>query len=863
MSRPTSLPLLHALLCLSGFAGLGYEIVWARMLAVGLGHEIVAVLAVIAAFFSGLALGAYVLDRAIARTSYPGRWYAGLELAIGAWSLVLTSLIPLANRFAATLIGTDPSPVYHWTVAFALPFFILLPATFAMGGTLPAMERLRAQFARSGREVGGLYAANTFGAFAGTLLTMFLIVPQLGISGTLLVLAAANVLCAAAVLMIARRSETAATEPDAQGEAGTPAPRLWIMLFATGLIGIGYEVLAIRVLAHVMENTVYTFASALSVYLLGTALGAAAYQRFGRSWSVEGGLSGLLPAACAACLAGILALHAAPAVYDGLLSVFRRTFAGSVAAELGVAMLVFLPPTIVMGGLFSHLAQAARGLDGGLGRALAINTLGAAAAPLLFGVLLLPWAGPRLALVAVSLAYLLLLAPLPGLRFGLMPGLAATAALALALMPLDLSFVTAPQGGRIITHVDGVLASVSVVADARDERYLKVDNHFRMGSTASAFSDRRQSYLPLLLHPNPQRALFLGIGTGGTFAGAADFPGLRADGVELVPEILPLLRYFEPATGDLTRAPGLHLAVADARRYVQATPERYDVVIADLFHPARDGSGSLYTQEHFAAIRARLAEDGLFCQWLPLHQLDLETLAVIVRTFQSVFPDASAYLAHYSLQTPLLALIGGRKPLRVTADALERRLAEPALRQKLAALRLDTPYALLGTFAAGADDLHAFAGNGPLNTDDRPLVAFHAPSTVYRPMGPPSERLLALIDRFKPQPGQILGSTTSGDLTARLAAYWEARNQFLKAGIGVDPTQDIRKMVERVRQPLLAAVQKSPDFDPAYMPLLSLASALAGVDRDGARRLLTDLANANPAREEAKSLLRQLAPAHP
>ena len=36
----------------------GYEIVWTRLFAVGLGHEIPAVLAVVAAFFSGLALGA-------------------------------------------------------------------------------------------------------------------------------------------------------------------------------------------------------------------------------------------------------------------------------------------------------------------------------------------------------------------------------------------------------------------------------------------------------------------------------------------------------------------------------------------------------------------------------------------------------------------------------------------------------------------------------------------------------------------------------------------------------------------------------------------------------------------------------------
>ena len=40
------------------------------------------------------------------------------------------------------------------------------------------------------------------------------------------------------------------------------------------MLGIGYEVLVVRVLSQVTENTVYTFATLLAIYLLGTALGA-------------------------------------------------------------------------------------------------------------------------------------------------------------------------------------------------------------------------------------------------------------------------------------------------------------------------------------------------------------------------------------------------------------------------------------------------------------------------------------------------------------------------------------------------------------------------------------------------------------
>jgi spermidine synthase len=858
VKHPFQLILLYALLCLSGFAGLGYEIVWARMLAVGLGHEILAVLAVIAAFFAGLALGAWALDGAVSRSRVPGRWYAGFELTIGLWSLALIAIIPWANRAVALLIGTDPSPAWHWAVAFVVPFFLLLPATAAMGGTLPAMERLFSRLAQDGRSVAGLYAANTFGAFAGTLLATFLIVPALGIGATLLLLAAVNFICAAGVGLGAARGEAGRPAVDAPAP-GDPvsARRLFGTLFLTGLLGIGYAVLVVRVLAQVMENTVYSFASVLAVYLLGTAAGAALYQRFLPRTGFRAVLSTLLLAVSLACIAGIFVLGFAPVAYDVILSRAGPGFAGAVTAEVGVAALVLALPTAAMGALFSHLAQGAREAGGGLGRALGINTLGASLAPLLFGVLSLPAVGSLAALAIVSAGYVLLL-PRARLRTLVPAGVSLAAVAALLLGPVDLRFVTPPPGGRVVEHVEGVMADVSVVADRQDQLHLKVNNHFRMGSTGSAFSDRRQGYIPLLLHPDPKRALFLGLGTGATFAAAADFPGLEADGVELVPEIVPMIRHFAPVTGDLDKAPQLHLTVADARRYVQATDKTYDVIVADLFHPARDGAGSLYTREHFAAVKARLAEGGVFCQWLPLHQLDLPTLRVIIRTFLAVFPDGSAYLAHYSLQTPLLALVGGKAPLRFSPDWLDRRLHDRAFAPKLAALRLASPYALFGAFVAGGKDLAAFAGNGPFNTDDRPIVIFQAPSSVYGRLGPPSERLFALLDSVAPRPSDVL-LPDAARAGKRLAAYWAARDQFLKAGEGVAPTDDVQAMVAQVRRPLLAAVRTSPDFDAAYMPLLSLAAALHRVDPSGARALLAELADANPARREARVLLDRFA----
>jgi spermidine synthase len=301
--------------------------------------------------------------------------------------------------------------------------------------------------------------------------------------------------------------------------------------------------------------------------------------------------------------------------------------------------------------------------------------------------------------------------------------------------------------------------------------------------------------------------------------------------------------------------------VADARRFVNATDATYDVIVADLFHPARDGAGSLYTVEHFQAIRSRLRPGGLFCQWLPLYQLDLSVLQTIIRTFLDVFPGGEAFLAQYSLKMPILGLMAATKPLRYPPDWLEREVKDCQMRDSLDALHLQDSLALFGLFLAGNGDLRAFAGPGPLNTDDRPVVIFVAPRFVYSRQEPPSARLLALLQQLHPHPLDILQAdhTPAADRQqARLASYWQARQHFLLAGVGVEDTADPRKMLAAVREPLLSIVRQDQDFAPAYDPLLVLAWRLSQSEPLAARELLQELEQANPKRQDARKLLEYL-----
>ena len=824
----------------SGFAGLGYQIVWTRQSALWLGHDSAAVLAVVAAFLGGLAVGALVLGARIESSARPVRWYAACEALIALWggSLIFT-MAPASDALLA-LIGPQPTASRQWTVAFVGTFLLLLPATAAMGATLPAIERVLSRMQPGRRSIAALYASNTFGATVGVPVTAFWLIPRFGLVRTAAVCVVLNLICA----VVSTRWSTDAPVVRA---ARVPSPStsgraVLARLAATGLLGIGYEIMVIRVLGQVCEDTVYTFAMLLAVYLLGSAAGAAAYRR----WGSSAGSDRLLCALAASCFVGSGALWFAQSLQAIVVDALGGGLVAALGSEAALAVVAFALPTFAMGALFSLLADRAHDSGVPFGRALGVNIIGAAAAPALFGVLLAPLLGAKVVLAGIVAGYLLLTTRRAWLRPIVLVPAAATLVVAIAAPPL--AFVDVPEGGRVVSYREGVMAAVSVVEDADGVSVLRIDNRQQEGSSATGLVDGRQALLPLLLHPSPRRALFLGLGTGVTASTAAQQAGLEVDAVELLPEVIEASAAFrEPSS--------LHPMVADARRYVRTASTRYDLIVADNFHPARSGSGALYTVEHFRAVRERLDDGGLFCQWLPLHQLDLETLRSIVRSFLTAYPQGFAMLASNSLGTPVVGLVAHRDGGRFDVEAIRARLGRSGLPRSPSTWGIDDPLALLGSFIAGPRGLARFAGDAPQNTDDRPVVAYRAPWVTYSPQSLPQDRLVALLAALSVEPSDVLVDGADADTSRRLAAYWRARDRFIAAGRDVRPTSDVRAMLAQVRGPLLEVLSISPDFRPAYDPLLRMAAGLSRSDVGAARRLLVELDAAQPSRPEARQAM--------
>jgi spermidine synthase len=174
--------------------------------------------------------------------------------------------------------------------------------------------------------------------------------------------------------------------------------------------------------------------------------------------------------------------------------------------------------------------------------------------------------------------------------------------------------------------------------------------------------------------------------------------------------------FFKHVNYDLFARPNVRVRVDDGRNFLSLTDARFDVVTADLIQPIHAGAGNLYSREYFQLVHDALTDDGVVLQWIG-HRPDSQ-YKLIMRTFLDVFP-------HTTLWADGLLRVGGKRPLRLARAPFEAKRANDVTRAALDEIGLDSFETLTSWFVAGPDELRRFVGDGPLLTDDRPLVEYH------------------------------------------------------------------------------------------------------------------------------------------
>lgn len=721
--------LLYVLFFLSGAAGLVYEIIWVRMLTVTFGASAVAVAAVLSSFMGGLALGSFFTGRLVDKRGNGIAIYGILEVFIGVFGLAFPLILGGVEWIYASAYGEAPTAGIHF-LRFFLAVLVLVPPTFAMGGTLPAVvAALRSAGGDSSRSFSLAYGLNTIGATLGVLIAGFWMLWALGSNISLAGVASLNISVGIAALLLSRYFPRGAeTQPAVAKSAGHS--RMWPLFavaFVTGAAALGAQVLWTRALSMVLGSAVYAFTAILAVILIAIGLGALVHRALPKRFAESNGLVlSLIAISGIGFAASVYLLDLAPAIFLWGFNRLGGTFGAVLALIFVVTFLVLFIPSFSSGMVLpALLARWREGKTGAkVGRLYAANTAGAIAGSLIATFLVIPVVGtvPGIRLIALAMlatGAILLSSKREAFVF-VSVGLAIAAFAyfipGVSHHRLNLGAAASPgyyfdaEGNldldneyeELLFFEESVDSTFSVVG-YDDILILKVNGK---SVATTNYDDLRVEvalgYLPAAAFSKPRNGLVIGLGTGITLGALLDYPGMeRVVCVEINPDIGEATEFFSAYNGSPVDDERVTLLHEDGRSFALCSDGKYDVITSDPIHPWTRGSSSLYTVEHFSNCAGMLNPGGVMAQWMPLYQLSVPDYSICVNSFAAAFENVA--LVFTGTDTVLLGSDG---------DFSDEILASPYL------IGLN-------------EDIRANFGEYGVNVEDKLRLEYSAPRSLY------------------------------------------------------------------------------------------------------------------------------------
>ena len=868
-------PLVLACFFLSGASGLILEMVWTRGLTLVFGSTTLAISTVLATFMGGLGLGSFVAGRFADRLRDPVRAYAWAELGIGVYALLVPlalSAYPPLNRWLWAAFGDRYALLS--LIRFAASAGLLLLPTTLMGATLPILARFLVaspgELGRVGGNLGTLYAVNLFGAVAGSFFAGFVFLPQFGVRTTNAIAAGFDIALAVTVLALrARLARGRAPAPSLEvattalpDKAAAPPVRvskaaLRLVLFGFLLSGFSamlLQVLWTRALAVVLGSSVFSFTLILIAFLVGLGGGSAAFGRLADRDARPIFTLGCLHLGIVAAVGfSYLITDELPFVFAWLVASTEAGVDAIQVCQFAAACVSVLPATFLMGGIFPYTMRVVAvrwervGRD--LGSAYALNTIGAILGSFFSGFVVLPGLGLEKGILGAAFlglglgCLLFLVAPgQPPARRALGLGTAVALGLGLTLLPpwnlinFSVGFFRVSiakdyiarrddkkvwQKPELVFYEDGISTTVSV--DRWGKTYsMKNNGKVDASSDADMPTQISVGLLPLLLYPHdtatrPPKVALIGYGSGVTAGAITQFPIASLEVVELEPAIYRAARFFDAVNHRPLENPKVTARVGDGRNFLTQRQDRFDVIVSQPSNPWITGVSNLFTREYFRDVKARLAPDGIFCQWAQLYEMAPWNIKTIYRTLRASFAYVVVFAAE-DLSSDTI-LIASDRPIAIDLAQLRRRFDHPRTRAEAERAGLSSPHDIPATLLLGPHEIDAFVAGAPLNTDDNARIEFAAPRDLLgfarydrylaRVYGPrwPYGRLEGLVAGYDgPQ-----GAADRARLAQRLLAHGKLReaHHWLRlaeaAGGGPD--------AEHVRA-LLALTEPRDERDP-------------------------------------------------
>jgi len=158
------------------------------------------------------------------------------------------------------------------------------------------------------------------------------------------------------------------------------------------------------------------------------------------------------------------------------------------------------------------------------------------------------------------------------------------------------------------------------------------------------------------------------------------------------------------------------------------TRKRYDAIISEPSNPWIAGESALFTKEYFELARDHLTPDGVFCFWVQGYDISSDEFTMLMRTFQSVFPEATLW---EPLNTADYMFVGSLAPIKLDITNLQSRIRQPKVSEDLKRVYVSNAAEFFSKFIMGPVSFKKVAGEGEIHTDDKLQLEYQAPRHLY------------------------------------------------------------------------------------------------------------------------------------
>jgi spermidine synthase len=416
---------------------------------------------------------------------------------------------------------------------------------------------------------------------------------------------------------------------------------LKLLVFVSGAVLMGLEIVGSRLLAPYFGNSVFVWGSLISLFLIALSAGYYAGGRVADRHPSQALLNSILIGVSAWLFA--IAAMAGP-VCEAVSAEDMKL--GEKWGPLLAAAILFLLPSIGMGVVSPFAVRLATHTVASVGKTsgtlYALSTIGSIAGTMITTFVLIPsmGAGEILkGLAAALLATAVITFPFASRKAAATAALVAALAGGATAYAIDPARIHLTPGAKLLVDVDTPYHHISVVDDPagyvelRFDRFVesRIENAEPYRSLSAYTNYFHLAFLP---QPNIKRVLFIGAGGG---VGPRSFhqhdPTMKIEVVDIDAKVLELARsHFHMDDVDVITT------AVDGRTYVRQAPEgAYDVIVLDAFSIGGRIPFHLVTREFLELCRDRLAPGGVF-----LMNINSAVQGPKSQIFQSMYKTAAA-----------------------------------------------------------------------------------------------------------------------------------------------------------------------------------------------------------------------------